>query len=305
MAVWSHLFRSWRSQTAVQTATFAVLIGTFCILTLCLTIQHNLKILLTRWGSEVQVSVYLKDSVEKGQIEKIRQNLETSELFEKVEYLSKEGAAELFSKKIGHLSPTLLNDNSFANPLPASFEGYLKGGVSSGSSYEALVRFAKSISALAGVEEVSYGQGWIENYASALKAFTSASWALVGVLLLGGLFVVGNSIRSSIANRREEIALYELFGATPWTIQWPYIFEGAVMAGAAGVVSLALGYGLFSWAHKVWVRDLQFWSQQIEFTFLSPLQIVFVILISLTIGSLGSFFCVRKVNTGWAAAETW
>jgi cell division transport system permease protein len=303
MGVWSHFFRSWRSQTTVQVATLGVLVGTFAIMTLCFTIHHNLYSLLTRWGNEVQISVYLKDSVTPAQQETVQKALTKSELFEKVEYLSKDGAAALFSKKIGSLSPTLLTDSSFVNPLPASFEGHLRAGISDTSGYKMLVKFAKEVTGIAGVEEVSYGQGWVENYAAAINVFSTASYALIAILLAGGLFVIGNSIRSSVAQRKDEIALLELFGATRWTIQWPYVFEGLVMGLLAAITSMAVSFILFKWAQKVWVDELQFWSQQISFEFIGFGQILLVLFISLIVGGLGSFICVRKINTGWAASE--
>ncbi len=303
MGIWNHFLRSWRSQTTVQVATLGVLIGTFVIMTLCFTIHHNLYSLLTRWGNEVQISVYLKDGVTPEEQEKLQKAMNESELFEKVEYLSKDGAAALFSKKIGSLSPTLLSDNSFANPLPASFEAHLKAGISDTSGYKKLVQFAKSVTGFGGVEEVSYGQGWIENYAAAIKVFATASYTLVAILLAGGLFVIGNSIRSSVAQRRDEIALLELFGATRWTIQWPYVFEGIVMGFIASVVSLGVSFLLFKWAQSVWIEELQFWSQQISFEFIGVGQLFLVLAVSLVVGGLGSFLCVRKINTGWAATE--
>ena len=303
MNSFQHILRSFKGQLPVQLASLAVLVGTFTITALALTLHQNLHSLLTKWGSEVQVSVYLQDSATETQKEKVKEFLKQNELFKSVEYLSKEKAVEFFASKMGQLSPALLTDNSFANPLPASFEVEIEGGVKSASIYSDLVGLTKIISQLPGVEEVSYGQGWVENYAAAIQVFSTVSLTLICVLLAGGFFVVGNSIRSSVSQRRDEIEILELCGATRWTIQKPYILEGLFMGFIAALISIAISYLLFSWGRLVWVQQLQFWSENISFRFMSLTTSLFLVLLSTAVGAIGSYMCVRRINTGWAAAQ--
>lgn len=303
MGVFKHVFKSFQHQLSIQIATISVLTGTFLIVALSFTVYHNLELLLTRWGREVELSVYLKDNITQQDQSNISQALQVTDLFNAVDYLSKEKALELFNKKMGQLSPALVNDSSFANPLPASFEARLKSGVSDVSGYKAVTELAQKVSAMNGVEDVSYGQGWIENYATAIQVFKATSTFLVSILLLGGVFVVGNSIRNSIALRREEIAVLELFGATQWSIQKPYIVEGLVLGVISAALSLLVSFMLFQWAHRVWVEELHFWSQSIQFEFITASQLFVVLLLSSAVGMLGSYFSIRKINTGWSAAQ--
>jgi cell division transport system permease protein len=198
----------------------------------------------------------------------------------------------------------MFTDSEFVNPLPASFEMVLKKGVGRHSDYSDLVKFAKEVSGYQGVEEVSYGQGWVENYASVLKVFSWTSIFLLFVLFCGGLFVIGNSIRNSVTQRRDEIAALELFGATKWMIQWPFVFEGAFMGFVASVLSLAVTYVLFSWQAQYLSQNLSFWGFTASLNFLSLLRCGAIVFLGTFLGAMGAYFCVRQVNTGWAAAET-
>lgn len=287
----------------MQIATLSVLVGTFTVNSLFALVHQNLQTILTRWGSEVKVSVYLKDEAAAADVSRVGDFLKSSEFANKVDYLSKDAAAQRFREKIGQISPGMFSDSEFINPLPASFELVLKKGIGRTSEYGDLVKFAKEVSGFSGVEEVSYGQGWVENYAAVLRVFSWTSTFLVFVLLMGGLFVIGNSIRNSVAQRRDEIAVLELFGATKWMIQWPFIFEGAFMGFLASVLSVALSYLLFSWQTELLGTSLNFWGFTTSLQFLTALRIVGVISLGTLLGAMGAYFCVRQVNTGWAAAE--
>lgn len=297
-----NFIRTWQVQPTIQLASLSVLVATFTIMTTAFAVQHNLHSLLTRWGSEVKLSVYLKDTID-AEAPDIRSALADSGLFSQVDFLSKKAAAQLFREKMGQLSPTLASDEDFLNPLPASYEAKLKSAIAGTSDYKKFLSFSKAIVAVPGVEEVSYGQGWIENYAAALNVFSTSSGFLIAVLLAAGLFVIANSVRSSIAIRRDEIAILELFGATKMMIQWPYIFEGMMMGLTASVLSVGLSFTLFSWAKAVWVEQLQFWSASTHFEFLGFGSVILIIFVGAFMGGFASFFCVRRINTGWAATE--
>ena len=62
----------------------------------------------------------------------------------------------------------------------------------------------------------------------------------IGVLALGVLLVVGNTIRLDIGNRREEIAVLQQLGATDSFIRRPFIYLGAWYGLAAGAAALGL-----------------------------------------------------------------
>lgn len=311
-STFQNFIRTWKMQFAIQLASLSVLVATFTIMTTAFAVHHNLHSLLTRWGSEVRLSIYLKDDAldetktdeqMAETLKPIRSALESSNLFSEIQFLSKQGAAKLFKEKMGQLSPTLAADQDFLNPLPASYEAKLKNAIAGSADYKKFVQFSKSVVAIPGVEEISYGQGWIENYAAALKVFSTSSWFLIGVLLFAGLFVIANSVRSSISIRRDEIAILELFGATATMVQWPYIFEGMMMGFIASIISVVFSYSLFAWAKVVWVEQLQFWSASTQFEFLSPLSISAIIITGVAMGGIASYVCVRKINTGWAAVE--
>ncbi len=296
-------FRSWREHFAMQFATLSVLTGTFIVVTFFFFLHANLTRIITSWGDKVEMAIFLKDEASKHQVERVKVFLNETGLFSEVNFISKEQAAKKFQEQMGHQSPQLLTDAEFGNPLPSSFEAQFTTAVASGKRYDDMLALAKKISGLDGVEDVSYGQGWVENYAAFLKVFSTSSYLLIIVLLGGSLFVIGNAIRSALFQRREEIEVLELVGATPYMIRAPYVFEGAVFGFMAAALSLLVCFGLFQWQHNVAVEHLGFWGLAAQIGFLTVAQAGKILFLGTWFGAFGSFLCVRKIATGWAAAD--
>lgn len=301
--LWKNFVRSWRGHASMQFATLAVLAGTYTVISFSLLIHQNLEKILIQWGRTVQLSVYLDDAVEGKDQSKVEAFLHDQEIFEKVSYVSKEQAAQKFKKQMGSHAPDFLFHEDFGNPFPASFETSVVNFINAESTYQKLKTVATEVARFKGVEDVSFGQEWVKNYSSLLRNFSMTSWFLVFVLLSGSLFVVGNSIRSSIFQRREEIEILELVGGTSAYIRAPYIFEGTLMGAMASVLAIVLTYGLFVWNASLLKMDLGYWALGASISFLNWQRMAIILLVGMGFGALGSTLCVRKLSTGWSAAQ--
>lgn len=303
IGAWPTFKRTWQHQTTMQLATLSVLIGSFTVLTVAALIHQNIKGFLNHWGDKVKVNVYLNEDISQTQMGMIDKFLKSSDVFESHKYLSKKDAAENFKKRISKYAPNLVADLESENPIPASFEVLVDGGIQSKHQFDLIVAVADQLKKMQGVEEVSYGQGWVENYAAVLKVFSITSILFVFVLLCGVLFVIGNSIRNSISQRRDEIELLELFGATRGAILWPYIFEGLVMGFISASTAVMFTYLAYAWQVDVVSGELTFWNVNANIEFLNIFRIISLIFIGTALGGLGSYLWARKISTGWAASE--
>jgi len=295
--------RSWKMQLVMQLATLSVLTGTFAVFAIAMLVHQNVSEALTSWGREVKVHVYLDEEIAPANIEKISEALDESEMFLHKTFISKADAVQKFKSRMSTIAPSLMKDLEINSPLPASYELIMQSGIQSRWKYNDLVNFAKDLKKFVGVEEVSYGQGWIENYASALRALSNTTWAFLFVLLVGSIFVVGNSIRNSIFQRRDEIEILELFGATRGMITWPYVFEGMVMGLAASIIAIVICYVMFSLQAETIIRELSFWGSTANLQFLKINRILTLLFVGTALGGLGALIWANKISTGWSAAE--
>ena len=222
---------------------------------------------------------------------------------EKITYISREVATENFRGQIASYAPDLLSDADFANPFPASFRISFKGAVKGPEDLKVLDKLAKRLGELDGVEDVSYGESWVRNYSSFVSTIAAGGVTLMVVLLIGGLFVIGNSVRASIATRREEIEILELIGATTHMIRRPYIVEGAFMGAAASLSALILNFFFHLWQMNLLHSSVALGRLAGQFSFMGFGFCSLFIVGGAALGALGAYLTIRRINTGWSALQ--
>ena len=99
---------------------------------------------------------------------------------------------------------------------------------------------ATSLEQLPEAELVQHDVQWRERLDTWLRFGARVSWVLAGLLGLGALLVVGNTVRLDIQARREEIGVLQLLGATDGFIRRPFLYLGAWYGLASGGLALAL-----------------------------------------------------------------
>lgn len=287
----------------MQIATLVVLTATFSVVLFMATLTQNFKRVLTVWGENVQLAVYLEDGLSESAIQNLKTEFRKRSEVGSVEYVSKEKAADLFRDQMASYAPDLMSDSEFSTPFPASINLKLTGDSATETSVANLERMAVEIRKFDGVEDVSYGQSWVRNYASFVEVIQNAGLTIGMILLLGSIFIVGNSIRALLSGRRDEIEILELIGATADFIRKPYVFEGAMLSTVAVLLALALNGAIFSWQLSVMKKSLAFARIAQEFRYFSAMEAIFIVALAAALGALGAFITVRSMNDGWAAAR--
>ena len=105
---------------------------------------------------------------------------------------------------------------------------------------KAAVKTVAGIAKARGDEAISNGFITLRNVASLV------SLALVAVLLLVSLFIMSNTIKLTTFDRREEIAIMKMVGATNGFIRWPFVFEGLLLGLLGAVAAFLLQWLLYA-----------------------------------------------------------
>ncbi len=239
------------------------------------------------WGGSMNISVYLKEGVDKNDLEKIEQFLKDQQNVLRYKFVSKEEAFREFKEALGPQSKLL--SALTTNPLPASFEVQVKSGGNHSSTMKDLARRLKE---LEGVEEVQYSEAWIKRFREILELVKVIGFIIGGLLALGALFIVTNTIKLTIYSRKEEIEILKLVGATDWFVKTPFIIEGMIQGIVSALVALGglyLGFLAFS-VKKTTL--LTFAVVKLQFI---PLTIIGgIIVLSLIVGAIGSYIAVGR-----------
>ena len=69
--------------------------------------------------------------------------------------------------------------------------------------------------------------------------------ALISILLLVSVFIIANTIKLTTFDRRDEIAIMKMVGATNGFIRWPFVYEGFLLGLFSAVIGFFLQWGLY------------------------------------------------------------
>ncbi|MFQ5847825.1 MAG: cell division protein FtsX [Candidatus Methylomirabilales bacterium] len=225
----------WGVVASIGAITVAFLVaGIFLLLTL------NLSTVVVRWAEDFQVVVFLRDGITPAQRTFLRKRLDGEMAVRTVTYVSKENALADFRKQIRGQESLL--EGLKTNPLPASFQLRIRKTYQTGA---ALGQLAASLKRMEGVEDVLYGQEWVERLASLIQVMKVLGVVIGAVLGVASLFIVANTIRLAVYARAQEIEIMRMVGATRAHIQIPLILEGTVQGGLGAALALGLLYVLF------------------------------------------------------------
>ncbi len=256
---------------------------------LFLFIFVNLNSFLSNWNREVQLMVYLKDDITQQQQVDIEALLQQSPNAEMVTFISREDAwtdfQTLFADKSG-----LLEELDF-NPLPASFRVHFKEGP---DRVDTIRGAADSTKGVPGIESIDYGEQWIASFETFLIFLKIFLVALGGILAMGVLLIISNTIKLSVYSRREEIELMLLIGANPRFIKTPFFLEGIFHGTVGAIISIGLLKLLHLYFQFNFEGTFGSMTQGIEFQFIGIFYIAMIIGASMLVGWLGSSLSVNQ-----------
>ncbi|MCE5387568.1 MAG: permease-like cell division protein FtsX [Acidithiobacillus sp.] len=205
------------------------------------TALANLQQLLASWHDQAQISLYLHDDASPQAIAKLRMQLEQSPGVVAVRFIDKQKALEDFQHYAGMMAAI---HTLGTNPLPASLIVELNPLA---QSSQELDRHVQQWSHEAIVQSAQSDLKWVARLQAIVALGTRAVYLLGALLALGAVLVMGNTIRLHIEQRRDEIEISALVGATRAFIRRPFLYQGLIqglLAGALAWIIVAISFGV-------------------------------------------------------------
>jgi cell division transport system permease protein len=216
------------SLVSVLTISLSLFIGASFVLGLFVA-----RALLTSWGAQASVTLYLDKQTTDAQARALVQQVRMQAAGVEVAYVDRGLALQRLRAELGDLSGAL--DGLAQNPLPPSLEVTPRV-----SLLPAEVRMlAMQLSQLPGVAEVDYGREWLDKLEALARGLRVFGAGALLTVLGAALLVVANTIRLAVYARRDEIEIMKLVGATDGYVRAPFLLEGALQ----GLIGAALALG--------------------------------------------------------------
>ncbi len=230
-SVWSRIRRSpYQALAAVSIMTMTLFLGSIFFL-----VAAGSQAVLTYFETRPQVNAFFKsDLVPTPQaVDLIKANLQSTGLVAEIKYISKEDALKLY-KDLNKSDPLLLEAVT-ANMLPASIEVSAKNPAD-------LKPIADLLKVQPDIDDVRFAEDIVSQLAVWTRSMRLIGFSLVGSHIAITFIIILLIIGIKVANRRDEITLHELLGATRGYISAPFIWEGIIYGVTGAVIAWGVSY---------------------------------------------------------------
>ena len=222
-------------RTPFATTFTLLMIAVALALPACLyVLLNNLQAVTHKWDDAGQISLFLHVDTSEQAVKQLKNKLTNHEEVENVVYVPADLALKEFKDRseFGELLEGLPS-----NPLPPTL---VVTPIDTAKQSDSLSKLKKDFQSLANVEQVQLDMQWLQRLQAITEIIRRAITAIGIMLGLSVLLVVGNSIRLDIENRRAEIEVTKLIGATDRFIRRPFLYGGMWFGLLGGILALLL-----------------------------------------------------------------
>jgi len=236
----------------------------------------NIRKALEQVEERVEVRAFLEDSTDIESVAAAMKDIGEFPEVARVEYVSKEQALERARKEMGEFA-----DVFEAGVLPASIEVYLRSGMRDPTTVKSV---ADRIRTYHFVDDVRYGEEWVEKLYRLRTIATVAGLALGIAFAAVAIIIIGATIRMTVLARAKEISIMRLVGATDMFIRLPFLIDGLVKGVSGGLLALVF----------VWVANRVVNEYFLQTIFFSREMIFLGVVGGAFMGVLGSLVSVGR-----------
>jgi len=279
-------------------AAIAMMMITLTILLFAMVANITFNHTIADITSHIDVSVYLKDNVTDAQRDSLMGQLRQLSDVKKIVYVSKADALKQYEQQNANNSDLLAAISETDNPLPAS----IVITPVDPNNLQSIKNFLDKpkVQALQS-DPTSYSgdrKKAIDNITRATHFFQEAGVVGIIVFIIISMLIIFNTIRMAIFNRRDELIIMRLLGASTAYIRGPFIVETMLYGAVAAIISLVICGALFKvasstlQASSLGLLDITYSDRFFTSHLFEILSIQ--ILIGILIGAVSSLIATRR-----------
>ena len=211
------------------TVACLLIMGTFTL------VAVNANELLRDLEQENEILAYVDDSCTEAESKALQKKLETVPNVASATYISKEQAMEDFVAQypdedmFQDLDPEILRDR-YAIKI---------------TDLEQIRQTKEAVQSIPGIARVNAYEEIAGGFITVRNVATVICVALIAILFVVSVFIISNTIKLTTFDRRDEIAIMRMVGATNGFIRWPFVYEGFLFGFLGAAIAFFLQWALY------------------------------------------------------------
>ncbi len=269
--------------SVVVVTSCLIMLGVFLVVTL------NVNSMSDDIADSCQVKVYVtREAQDGGMLESIEDQIKKISYTKEVTY---ENGVAAFKRIKGQMDESEL----------ASFEGLPDDLLPDAFNVTVddisnTAKITKILKEIEGVEKVDSGDDVVSMINTIRNAVKKISFWIIIAFMLISIFIISNTVKLTLHNRRKEINIMKYVGATDSYIRGPFIIEGMLV----GIISACIAFGITHSVYGALTGAVTGDNSIVKFIKLLSFNDIWQIFaisyaaLGIVIGSLGSAFSIRK-----------
>ncbi len=275
--IFLHGFMSFAA--VVVTVACLLIVGSFS----CLV--YNVNILVDRLNQTNEVMAYIDESLSVAEAKQIHTRINLLENVHKAEFKTREQALEEFIADHD-------GDPAFSGVRAEDLRHRVIVTLEDNALMDQTVIALRQIE---GVADITAAYELAEGFSTLQNVLQIASIVVISVLLLVSLLIISNTVKMAMYDRKDEIAIMKMVGATNGFIRLPFVVQGFLLGMVGAGVAFGLEWLLYDFLVKrIAEMDTLRMFQFVPFKeLLMPMVCTFGAA-GLVVGVLGSWTSIRK-----------
>jgi len=262
------------------TVACLIIVGSFSIL------MYNLNIMVEDLNSTNEVLCYVDAELSDAEAKSVGTKINMIENIQQAEFIPREQALEDFIAEHGE------EGSRFQGVDPTDLRHRFKVVLEDNTKMEETVSVLEQIP---GVVYIDAEYELAEGFSTISQVLHFISFGIIAVLLVVSLLIISNTVKLSVYDRRDEIAIMKMVGATNGFIKMPFVVEGFFLGNIGALLAFGLEWVLYdSMVIKIGEVDALGLFNFVPFVDLLVPMIVTFSAAGLFVGIFGSAASIRK-----------
>lgn len=281
-------FKSVFRNFSLSLSSISCITITLILVAVSIILSENVNKFTDDIEKDVTIVVYIEKGTSEDDIEVMKTQIEKLSNIDSITFMSKEEIRKDMSNDSEGIGNILGEYDEATNPLLDEYLVKVKDTEKIGIT-------ANEIKEMENVNTIKYGEGMVEELVKIFDVVKKITFIIVIGLIVVTAFLISNTIKITINNRKRQIEIMRLVGASNSYIKLPFFFEGVILGFLGSIIPIFLAcYGYIYLYQKL--NGILFTE---VITLVNPDNVLFhlsviLILIGVVVGAFGSYLSVRR-----------
>jgi cell division transport system permease protein len=270
-------------------ASLMIMCATMIIFGVFFIIGENINYFVKEVESAQGIQVFINLDATDEQVKEVGEKISALDGVNTITFVSKDEGLEQLKEKFKE-KEYLLDAYKENNILPDSYVVTLTDLSLSSQVQEQIMQ-------LDNIKRITSRDETVTTLISLANGVRIATGVILILLIVISIFIIANTIKLTVHARRKEISIMKYVGATNNFIRWPFIVEGIIIGILAGMISMTIIGGLYSFGAEKIVNSSFMQTigmSLVSFADMFNLIVIIYLILGIGIGVLGSSISMRK-----------